>query len=187
MKRHILIIGIVALVLCMVYSSCKKYEEDYGLMMKSPKGRLVGTWKIMQLDSDTASLKLSDYAMFGELQMIFNKDNSGAVKFSDKGLGELLEDIDWEEMMGDMQDSTMNADSIQAGLEGLDFSSMLNEGVNFNWAFDDKKEYLKFKMYDSASNAYFEIASMRILSLCKSDCKLRYEEDSTKVDISMQK
>lgn len=187
MKRHILIIGIVALVLCMVYSSCKKYEEDYGLMMKSPKGRLVGTWKVMQLDSDTASLKLSDYAMFGELQMIFNKDNSGTVKFSDKGLGELLEDIDWEEMMGDMQDSTMNADSIQAGLEGLDFSSMLNEGFNFNWAFDDKKEYLKFKMYDSTSNAYFEIASMRILSLCKSDCKLRYEEDSTKVDISMQK
>lgn len=187
MKNRICLIVVLTLIVGLFFSSCKKYEEDYGLMLKSPKGRLVGTWKITQIDSDTMSIKMSEYAMFGELLMTFEKDETGNIKFKDNGIGDILSDMDWEEMMGDMQDSTMNADSIQAGLEGLDFSSMLNDGFNFNWAFDDKKEFLKFKMYDSTSNAYFEIASMRILSLCKSDCKLRYEEDSTKVDISMQK
>lgn len=187
MKRHICYIGIVALVLCMVFSSCKKYEEDYGLMLKSPKGRLVGTWKITQLDSDTASIKLSDYAMFGELQMTFKKDETGAIKFNDKGLGDILSDIDWEEMMGDMQDSTMNADSVSSGLENLDFASLLTTEINFKWAFDDKKEYIKFSMYDSTTNTDVNFADMKILSLCKSDCKLRYEEDSTKIDLSMQK
>ena len=186
MKRHILIIGIVALVLCMVYSSCKKYEEDYGLMMKSPKGRLVGTWKVMQLDSDTASLKLSDYAMFGELQMTFKKDETGSIKFKDNGLGEMLGNIDWDELMGEMQDSTYT-DSIDYGPGDLDFTSLLSTETEFKWAFDDKKEYLKFSMYDSTSSAYVNVADMKILSLCKSDCKLRYEEDSTRVDVSMQK
>ena len=186
MKKHIGYIGLFALVLCMAFSSCKKYEEDYGLMLKSPKGRLVGTWKITQLDSDTASLKLSDYAMFGELQMTFKKDETGAIKFNDKGLGDILSDIDWEEMMGEMQDSTYT-DSIEDGLGDLDFSSLLSTETKFKWAFDDKKEYLKFDLYDSESNSYTHLADMRILSLCKSDCKFRYEEDSTRVDVSMQK
>ena len=188
MKKYICLIGVIALILGSVFSSCKKYEEDYGLMMKSPKGRLVGTWRITQIDSDTMSIKMSDYAMFGELQMIFEKDETGTVKFKDKGLGEMLANIDWEELMGEMQDSTGGdyADAADA-MQDLDFASLLSTETEFKWAFDDKKEYLKFSMYDSTSSSYVNVADMRILSLCKSDCKLRYEEDSTMVDVSMQK
>lgn len=186
MKRYICSIIALTLIFVAIFSSCKKYEEDYGLMMKSPKGRLVGTWKITQLDSDTMSIKMSDYAMFGELQMTFEKDETGYIKFKDNGLGEILSDIDWEEMMGEMQDSTYT-DSIDASLENLDFASLLSTETKFKWAFDDKKEYLKFSMYDSTSSAYVNVADMKILSLCKSDCKFRYEEDSTRVDVSMQK
>ena len=186
MKRYICSIVAFTLMFVAVFSSCKKYEEDYGLMMKSPIGRLVGTWKITQLDSDTMSIKMSDYAMFGELQMTFEKDETGYIKFKDNGLGEILSDIDWEEMMGEMQDSTYT-DSIDASLENLDFASLLSTETKFKWAFDDKKEYLKFDLYDSESNSYTHIADMKILSLCKSDCKFRYEEDSTRVDVSMQK
>ena len=187
MKKYICYVGIIALILCMVFSSCKKYEEDYGLMMKSPKGRLVGTWKITQIDSDTMSIKMSDYAMFGELQMTFEKDETGYIKFKDNGLSEMLENINWEELLGEYQDSTMNNDSISEGLEGLDFASLLSTETKFKWAFDDKKEYLKFSMYDSTSSSYVNVADMKILSLCKSDCKLRYEDDSTRTDVSMQK
>ena len=125
--------------------------------------------------------------MFGELQMTFKKDETGTIKFKDNGLGDILSDIDWEEMMGEMQDSTMNADSISEGLENLDFATLLSTETKFKWAFDDKKEYIKFSMYDSTKNADVNFADMKILSLCKSDCKLRYDEDSTVVDISMQK
>ena len=106
MKKHICLVAVLTLIVGLFFSSCKKYEEDYGLMLKSPKGRLVGTWKITQLDSDTMSIKMSDYAMFGELLMTFNKDETGNIKFKDNGLGDILSDIDWEEMMGEMQDST---------------------------------------------------------------------------------
>ena len=187
MKKYICSIGVIALVVVSVFSSCKKYEEDYGLMMKSPKGRLVGTWKITQLDSDTMSIKMSDYAMFGELQMTFEKDETGYIKFKDKGLGEILSDADWAELLGELQDSTVDTDSISSGLENLDFAALLSTETKFNWAFDDKKEYIKFSMYDSASNANVDVADMKILSLCKSDCKFRYEEDSVRVDVSMQK
>jgi len=187
MKKHINLLAAIALIVCAVFSSCKKYEEDYGLMMKSPKGRLVGTWKITQIDSDTMSIKLSDYAMFGELQMTFEKDETGYMKFKDKGLGEILSETDWEELLGEMQDSTANTDSISGGLDDIDFSALLSSQIGFKWAFDDKKEYLKFSMYDSTSSSYVNVADMKILSLCKSDCKLRYEDDSTRVDVSMQK
>ena len=187
MKKNICIAVVLALIIGAVFSSCKKYEEDYGLMMKSPKGRLVGTWKITQLDSDTMSIKMSDYAMFGELLMTFNKDETGTIKFKDNGLGDILSNIDWEEMMGDMSDSTVNMDSISGGLEDLDLTSLLTTETKFKWAFDDKKEYLKFSMYDSTSSSYVNVADMKILSLCKSDCKFRYEDDSTRVDVSMQK
>ena len=187
MKRYICLIGIVALVMCMIFSSCKKYEEDYGLMMKTPKGRLVGTWKITQVDMDTTSIKFSDFAMFGELLMTFEKDETGYIKFNDKGLGDILSDTDWEELMGELQDSTANADSVSGGLDDVDFSALLSSQIGFKWAFDDKKEYLKFSMYDSTSSSYVSVADMKIMSLCKSDCKLRYEDDSTRTDISMQK
>lgn len=187
MKNRICLIVVLTLVFGLFFSSCKKYEEDYGLMLKSPKGRLVGTWKITQIDSDTTSIKMSDYAMFGELQMTFKKDETGIIKFKDNGLGDILSDMDWEELMGEMQDSTMNADSISEGLENLDFASLLSSEIKFKWAFDDKKEYLKFDLYDSESDSTTHIADMKILSLCKSDCKFRYEEDSTVVDLSMQK
>jgi hypothetical protein len=88
--------------------------------------------------------------------------------------------------MGEMQDSTYT-DSIDYGPGDLDFTSLLSTETEFKWAFDDKKEYLKFSMYDSTSSAYVNVADMKILSLCKSDCKFRYEEDSTRVDVSMQK
>ena len=189
MKKYICLIGVIALILGSVFSSCKKYEEDYGLMMKSPKGRLVGTWKITQIDSDTVSIKMSDYAMFGELQMTFKKDETGTVKFKDKGLGEMLANINWEELMGEMQDSIGGdyADDAADAMQDLDFASLLSTETEFKWAFDDKKEYLKFSMYDSTSSSYVNVADMKILSLCKSDCKFRYEEDSTRVDVSMQK
>ena len=187
MKKHVFLIGAIALILISIFSSCKKYEEDYGLMMKSPKGRLKGTWKITQIDSDTMSVKLSDYAMFGELLMTFEKDETGNLKFKDNGLGEILSGTDWSELLGEMQDSTIDTDSISYGLEDLDFTSLLSTEIGFKWTFDDKKEYLKFSMYDSTSSTYVNVADMKILSLCKSDCKLRYEEDSTKVDVSMQK
>jgi len=187
MKKYICLIGIIALIIGSIFSSCKKYEEDYGLMMKSPKGRLVGTWKITQIDSDTISIRLTDYAMFGELQMTFEKNETGNIKFKDKGLGELLSDTDWEELLGEMQDSTISADSISYGLENMDFTSLLSTETEFKWAFDDKKEHLEFSMYDSASSSYVSVAKMKILSLCKSDCKLRYAEDSIMVDVSMQK
>jgi len=185
MRKSICYIGIIALVLCMVFSSCKKYEEDYGLMLKSPKGRLVGTWKISQIDSDTTSIKLSDYSMFGELLMTFEKDETGNVKFNDKGLGEILENTDWSEMLG--QDTTGVADSVAQEMGNFDFASLLSTEAKFGWAFDDDKEYLKFSLYDSTSNSYVHAADMKILSLCKSDCKLQYEEDSVVVAISMQK
>lgn len=186
MKKHIYLVAAVALIVCAVFSSCKKYEEDYGLMMKSPKGRLVGTWKITQVDSDTMSIKLSDYAMFGELLMTFEKDETGTIKFKDNGLGEILSDTDWAEILGEMQDSTYT-DSIGDGLGDIDFASLLSTETKFKWAFDDKKEYLKFDLYDSASNSYTHLADMKILSLCKSDCKFSYDEDSVSVSISMQK
>ena len=186
MKKHICLVAVLTLIVGLFFSSCKKYEEDYGLMLKSPKGRLVGTWKITQLDSDTMSIKMSDYAMFGELLMTFNKDETGNIKFKDNGLGDILSDADWEEILGEMQDSTYT-DSIDDGLGDLDFASLLSTETKFKWAFDDKKEYLKFDLYDSESNSYTHLADMRILSLCKSDCKFRYEEDSTRVDVSMQK
>lgn len=186
MKNRICLIVVLTLVFGLFFSSCKKYEEDYGLMLKSPKGRLVGTWKITQIDSDTTSIKMSDYAMFGELQMTFKKDETGSIKFKDNGLGEMLGNIDWDELMGEVQDSTYT-DSIDYGPGDLDFTSLLSTETEFKWAFDDKKEYLKFSMYDSTSSAYVNVADMKILSLCKSDCKFRYEEDSTRVDVSMQK
>ena len=46
MKNRICLIVTLTLIAGLFFSSCKKYEEDYGLMLKSPKGRLVGTWKI---------------------------------------------------------------------------------------------------------------------------------------------
>ncbi len=187
MKNRICLIVVFTLIVGLFFSSCKKYEEDYGLMLKSPKGRLVGTWKITQIDSDTMSIKMSEYAMFGELLMTFEKDETGNIKFKDNGIGDILSDMDWEELMGELQDSTMNADSISAGLENLDFASLLSSEIKFKWAFDDKKEYLKFSMYDSTSNEDVNVADMKILSLCKSDCKFRYEEDSTRFDVSMQK
>ena len=143
MKRYICLIGIVALVMCMMFSSCKKYEEDYGLMMKTPKGRLVGTWKITQVDFDTTSIKFSDFAMFGELLMTFEKDETGYIKFNDKGLGDILSDTDWEELMGELQDSTANADSVSGGLDDVDFSALLSSQIGFKWAFDDKKELIR--------------------------------------------
>jgi len=185
MKNRICIIVVLTLIVGLFFSSCKKYEEDYGLMLKTPKARLVGTWKITQIDSDTMSIKMSEYAAFGELFMTFEKDGTGYIKFNDKGLGNILSDADWEELMGEMQDTTMNADSISAGLENLDFASLLSSEIKFNWAFDDKKEYLKFDIYDSESNSY--AVDMKILSLDKYDCKLHYEEDSTRIDVSMQK
>jgi len=186
MKKYICLIGVIALILGSVLSSCKKYEEDYGLMMKTPKGRLVGTWKIVQIDADTI-IKMSDYAMLGELQMTFEKDGTGYIKFKDNGLGEMLAIINWEELLGEYQDSTMNIDSISGGLEGLDFASLLSTETKFKWAFDDKKEYLKFSMYDSTSRSDVSVADMKILSLCKSYCKLRYEDDSTRTDVLMEK
>ncbi|MBR5984176.1 MAG: hypothetical protein IK025_10730 [Bacteroidales bacterium] len=186
MKNRICLVVVLTLIVGLFFSSCKKYEEDYGLMLKTPKGRLVGTWKITQIESDTI-IKMSDFAMFGELLMTFEKDESGNLKFKDNGLGDILSDIDWEELMSEMQDSTMNADSISEGLENIDFSSMLSNGTDFKWAFDSKKEYIKLNFLDATTNSYSEDINMKILSLCKSDCKLRYEEDSTRVDISMQK
>lgn len=190
MKKYVCLISIIALIIGSVFSSCKKYEEDYGLMLKTPKGRLVGTWKITQIDMDTMSIKMSDYAMFGELQMTFEKDETGYIKFKDNGLGEMLANIDWEEMMGEMENDSTYAEyagDANEAMENLDFASILSTETKFKWAFDDKKEYLKFSMYDSATSTYVSVADMKILSLCKSDCKLRYEDDSTRTDVSMQK
>jgi len=190
MKKYVCLIAVITLIISSIFSSCKKYEEDYGIMMKSPKGRLVGTWKITQLDSDTMSIKMSDYAMFGELQMTFEKDETGSIKFKDSGLGEMLANINWEEMMGEMEgDSTYSeyAGEANEAMENIDFSSILSTETKFKWAFDSKKEYIKLSILDPTTNSYSEDLNMKILSLCKSDCKFRYEEDSTRVDVSMQK
>ena len=190
MKNRICLIVVLTLIVGLLFTSCKKYEEDYGIMFKSPKGRLVGTWKITQIDSDTMSIKMSDYAMLGELLMTFEKDETGYIKFNDKGLGEMLANLDWEEMMGEMENDSTYAEyagEANEAMENMDLASILSTETKFKWAFDDKKEYLKFDLYDSESNSYTHVADMKILSLCKSDCKLRYEDDSTRTDISMQK
>lgn len=190
MKKYVCLIGIIALVISSIFSSCKKYEEDYGIMWKSPKGRLVGTWKVSQIDTDTMSIKMSDFAMLGELLVTFEKDETGSIKFKDNGLGEMLSDVDWEEMMGEMEEDSTYVEYVGEGdvdMDDIDFSSILTTETKFKWAFDSKKEYLKFDIYDTETNSYVHIADMKILSLCKSDCKFRYEDDSTRMDVSMRK
>lgn len=190
MKKYVCTIGIIALIIVSVFSSCKKYEEDYGIMWKSPKGRLVGTWKVAQIDSDTMSIKMSEISALGELQMTFEKDGTGSVKFKDNGFGEMLANINWEELMGEMEsDSTYAeyADVASDAMQNIDLSSILSTETKFNWAFDDKKEHIKLSFLDATTNSYSEDINMKILSLCKSDCKFRYEEESTMVDVSMQK
>ncbi|MBO7652713.1 MAG: hypothetical protein J6S84_08405 [Bacteroidales bacterium] len=189
MKKYVCLIGIIALIITSIFSSCKKYEEDYGIMWKSPKGRLVGTWKVSQIDSDT-TIKMSDYAMFGELQVIFEKDETGSMKFKDNGLGEMLANINWEEMMAEIENDSTYAEyagEVNVAMGNMDFAAILSTETKFKWAFDDKKEYLKFDLYDQESGKYVHATDMKILSLCKSDCKLRYEDDSTRMDVSMRK
>lgn len=193
MKKRIAFIFAVALMIGAVLSSCQKYEEDYGLQMKSPKGRLVGKWKVAQIDVDTMSIKMSDYSMFGTLFVTFEKDETGTIAFSDNGLGDILEGIDWEEILAEMGDNVdidntdMSEDDMSLDPDDIDFVSLLKQETKFKWAFNDDKTYLELSAYDETTSSYIEAIDMKILSLCKSDCKFRYEEDSTRVDVSMQK
>ncbi len=193
MKKRIAFIFAVALMIGAVLSSCQKYEEDYGLQMKSPKGRLVGKWKVAQIDVDTMSIKMSDYSMFGTLFVTFEKDETGTIAFSDNGLGDILEGIDWEEILAEMGDNVdidntdLSEDDMSLDPDDIDFVSLLKQETKFKWAFNDDKTYLELSAYDETTSSYIEAIDMKILSLCKSDCKFRYEEDSTRVDVSMQK
>ncbi|MCF0207039.1 MAG: hypothetical protein HUK15_06380 [Bacteroidales bacterium] len=174
MKKITVIVAVLAM-FAIVFSNCKKYEEDYGLMLKTPKSRLVGNWYVSQIDSDTISIKMSDFSMFGELNVSFAKDETGAMKFIDKGIGDYLADIDWEEIMDEYQ-----GDVDMGGLGGsLDFASLLSQEIAFNWNFNKEKTYINF-----TSAEVPDTLKMEILSLCSSDMKLRFYQDSVTMSVS---
>lgn len=193
MKKRIAFVFAVALMIGAVLSSCQKYEEDYGLQMKSPKGRLVGKWKVAQLDADTMSIKMSDYSMFGALFVTFEKNETGVVAFKDNGLGEFLEGVDWEELLAELGENTdvdttgLSEGDMSLDFGDIDFVTLLEQETKFKWAFNDDKTYLKFSAYDETTNSYAEAIDMKILSLCKSDMKLLYTEDGETFSVEMQK
>lgn len=193
MKKRIAIVFAIALMIGAVLSSCKKYEEDYGLMMKSPKGRLVGQWKVSQIDADTMSIKMSDYAAFGTLCVTFDKDETGVVAFKDNGLGEFLEGVNWEELLAELGDdydldtTGLGVGDMTADFGNIDFAALLKQETKFKWSFNDDKTYLKFSAYDESTSTYVDAIDMKILSLCKSDMKLQYTEDGETFSVSMQK
>jgi 2C-methyl-D-erythritol 2,4-cyclodiphosphate synthase len=123
---------------------------------------------------------MSKYSMFGDLWMTFEKNGNGNIKFNDKGLGDAISNANLDAILGE----TGSSDDI---IGNVDFASLLKEETKFKWEFINKKNYLRFNIYDASADSYSSNIDMKILSLCKSDCKLRYEENSTKVEISMQK
>lgn len=183
MKTRLTIIFVVLAIVAGTISSCKKYEEDYGVMTKSPQKRLVGEWKLTQLSNDTMTIKFSDFAMFGEMHLNFEKNGTGTAKFVDKGLADALGDFDWQAMLeeyGSTADTTINADEIG----NLDFASILSQESGFNWEFNDDKTYIIFKPKDGNAGESLE---MKILSLCNTDAKFANEKENEKFTIELTK
>jgi hypothetical protein len=50
------------LLLLLLFGSCKKYEDNTGISLKTATGRLIGSWKVVRTDGiDFDSLFLADY------------------------------------------------------------------------------------------------------------------------------
>ncbi len=188
MKKRIVFIFLAVAIVVASVSSCKKYEEDYGIMNKTIKKRLVGEWKITQLNSDTLTIKMSDYAMFVELRMNFEKDETGYAKFIDKGLGEVMQGMDWNELINSYLENSEDADINADEINNMDFMSLFAQEMKFKWKFSDDKERLLFNAYNSETDSYTdETIDMKILSLCNTDMKLKYVQDTITFFVLMEK
>lgn len=183
-KRFIAIVLITIFMGGLLMTSCKKYDEDYGLMLKTPKARLAGKWAVTEIGSGSDFLKVSDYSAIGTLYVTFAKDETGTIKFESSVLSTYLSGLD----LSNIDLSEYDVDI--TGMSSIDMdeiSKLLTAEYKFKWEFSDDKEKLYFQYFDETANTYTEKTEVEILSLCTSDCKFAYVEDGEQMIVSMQK
>ena len=158
MKKYKVIISLLLIVMA---TSCKKYEEGPLISLRTPMGRLQGRWHVVNYTNngvDSTYFKLNNFDFFYCLSFYYKKNN--AVSGLLGGFKELYNCLDWENNFK------------ENNYKYIQFK------VSLNLASGHKKGLISFPPFDSTSE--YIVSKWKILRLTNQELKIRFIDSNDK-------